>query len=271
MLKLKIAICILISILAIFLTPTIFIALPVLTNLFTDNINYILIMLVIIFIMLIDVYVGTTLALVILYMAMYINNNNTYINSNTTIKQNLMFPMKTLPNSIQILPPNSNMINDKIDLSNIDLSKIDLSKLDLGKLDLGKVDLDKLKLVKNSISNINNNMNTITDDSEFIYDNTKPFPNKNIKPFQPQDYDSKQNNNTNKQNVNVIQQTINQNDSITQVGEPDRSGFDISGCRYDMKNSPQNLTKYGPPVSQCSAYDSAKAQICGTVFYPLHA
>ena len=38
-----------------------------------------------------------------------------------------------------------------------------------------------------------------------------------------------------------------------------------------MKNSPQNLTKYGPPVSQCSAYDPKKAQICGTVFYPLNA
>ncbi len=239
--KLKIAICILLGIAAILFTPNIFLALPVLTNLFTDNINYILIMLVIIFIMLIDICCGTTLGLVILYMAMYVNNN-----TNTIVKKNFMVPMSTLPNSIQIFPPNSNIINNKIDLSKVDLSKT-------------------------NNSNINNNSNAINDESEFIYDNTKPFPNKNLKPFQPKDYDSKQDNNTNKKNVNFIQQTINQNDRITQVEEPDRSGFDITGCRYDMKNSPQNLTQYGPPVSQCSAYDPAKAQICGTVFYPLNA
>jgi hypothetical protein len=241
MMKLKIAICILLGIAAILFTPNIFLALPVLTNLFTDNINYILIMLVIIFIMLIDICCGTTLGLVILYMAMYVNNN-----TNTIVKKNFMVPMSTLPNSIQIFPPNSNIINNKIDLSKVDLSKT-------------------------NNSNINNNSNAINDESEFIYDNTKPFPNKNLKPFQPKDYDSKQDNNTNKKNVNFIQQTINQNDRITQVEEPDRSGFDITGCRYDMKNSPQNLTQYGPPVSQCSAYDPAKAQICGTVFYPLNA
>ena len=108
------------------------------------------------------------------------------------------------------------------------------------------------------------------DESEFIYDNTKPFPNKNIKPFQPQLKDC----NNKDPEVNYIQQKINEqcrDNKITQVGEIDRSGYDITGCRYDMKNSPQNLTKYGPPVSQCSAYDPKKAQICGTVFYPLNA
>ena len=149
-----------------------------------------------------------------------------------------MVPLKNLPNSIQILPPNSNIINNKVDL-----------------------DKD---------NNSNTNINTIRDESEFIYDNTKPFPNKNLKPFQPKECESSEDN----KNLNIVQQTINKecsNGRITQVGEPDRSGFDISGCRYDMKNSPQNLTRYGPPVSQCSAYDPAKAQICGTVFYPLNA
>ena len=249
--KLKIAICILLGIAAIMFTPNIFLALPVLTNLFTDNINYILIMLVIIFVMLIDICCGTTLGLVILYMAMYVNSN-----SNTIIKKNFMIPMTTLPNYIQVLPLNSNMINNIVDLAKEDLSKVDLSKIDLSKIDLSKIDLVKT-----------NNSNTITDESEFIYDNTKPFPNKNLKPFQPKENDSTQNN----KNINIIQQTINQNDNITKVEEPDRSGFDISGCRYDMKNSPQNLTQYGPPVSQCSAYDPAKAQLCGTVFYPLNA
>ena len=109
------------------------------------------------------------------------------------------------------------------------------------------------------------------DDSEFTYNNTKPFPNNNLKPFQPKDYVQ------DRDTINFVQQTINQecaknqNDDITQKGEPDRSGYDVSGCRYDMKNSPQNLTQYGPPVSQCSAYDPAKVQTCGTLFYPLNA
>ena len=62
MMKLKICICILLGILLIIFTPYIFHELPVLTHLFTDNINYILIMLVVIFVMLIDVYLGTTIA-----------------------------------------------------------------------------------------------------------------------------------------------------------------------------------------------------------------
>ena len=244
MMKLKLAICIVLAILLIIFSPTIFEELPVLKNLFTDNINYLLIMLVVIFIMLIDVYLGTTIALVILYMAMYINTNSNNIITNTITniitKKNIMIPMKTLPNSIKILPPNGNIINTKVDL------------------------------VKTKDTNTNTNIDTIRDESEFIYDNTKPFPNKNLKPFQPKEESTEDNKNLNK-NINIIQQTINKDDKITQVGEPDRSGFDISGCRYDMKNSPQNLTQYGPPVSQCSAYDPAKAQICGTVFYPLNA
>jgi hypothetical protein len=232
MLKLKIAICILLGVLAIFFTPNIFEAVPTLTNLFTDTINYILIMLVVIFIMLIDIYLGTTLALVVLYMAMYSNKNT--INTTTIKKNNTLIPMTTLPNSIQVLPPNT-IINNNGNLG------------------------------KDINSHQNNTSNC--DNSEFIYDNTKPFPNKNLKPFQPKENELIPDN----KNLNIIQQTINEDDKITQVLQPDRSGFDISGCRYDMKNSPQNLTKYGPPVSQCSAYDPAKVEICGTVFYPLNA
>ena len=51
----------------------------------------------------------------------------------------------------------------------------------------------------------------------------------------------------------------------------DRDGFDVSGCRYDFKNSPQNTTKYGPPLAQCATYSGEQAKTCGTVFYPLNA
>lgn len=52
--------------------------------------------------------------------------------------------------------------------------------------------------------------------------------------------------------------------------QADRTGYDIAGCRYDMKLSPQNYTKYGPPLSFCGTYDPKITGSCGTVFYPLN-
>jgi hypothetical protein len=261
---LKIVICIVLIILLIIFTPKIFTTFPVLKNLFNDNINYILIMLLVIFIMLIDIWCGCALALVILYMSLYINNNN------TIIKKNMMIPMKTLPDFIKIEPTNNNIINNKVD-TNMNSNTTDNTHA------ISTVQAIAQPTVQPTVqadthaydnTNVNTNSN-----SEFIYDNTKPFPNNNLKPFQPKESVSSQDN-INQNNINFVQQTINQecsNDSITNVGEPDRSGFDVSGCRYDMKNSPQNLTQYGPPVSKCSAYDPSKIQTCGTLFYPLNA
>ena len=58
---------------------------------------------------------------------------------------------------------------------------------------------------------------------------------------------------------------------ITEVGLPSRDGYDVTGCRYDFKNSPQNTTRYGPPLALCSTYSGEQAKTCGTVFYPLNA
>lgn len=60
-------------------------------------------------------------------------------------------------------------------------------------------------------------------------------------------------------------------DFLNPVYQADRSGFDIAGCRYDMKLSPQNFTQYGPPLSFCGTYDNGVTNACGTVFYPLNA
>jgi hypothetical protein len=60
-------------------------------------------------------------------------------------------------------------------------------------------------------------------------------------------------------------------DFITRVESPERAGYDVAGCRYDFKNSPQNLTRYGPPLAQCGTYNNANTTACsGTVFYPLN-
>lgn len=58
------------------------------------------------------------------------------------------------------------------------------------------------------------------------------------------------------------------NDFLTQKGLPDRGGFDIAGCRYDMVSMEQNLSKYGPPVSSYCA--PKKGQCSGDAFYPLN-
>jgi hypothetical protein len=98
-------------------------------------------------------------------------------------------------------------------------------------------------------------------ESELVYNN-RVMPNGNLPPFKP----------TGEQPTVQMQSTIasNQNDAITTVNAPNRDGYDVSGCRYDYKDSQQNLTRYGPPVSLNSAYDCKKAANCGSLFYPLH-
>jgi hypothetical protein len=118
----------------------------------------------------------------------------------------------------------------------------------------------------------NNNLNMINDiprqllsNSEFVYDN-KPAPNGNIPPFKD----------LSKEEIAElpIQPGFNKScpdpDFITKVNPPNRDGYDVTGCRYDFKDSPQNLTKYGPPLAQCGTYDKTKMTTCGTLFYPLN-
>lgn len=106
-------------------------------------------------------------------------------------------------------------------------------------------------------------------ESELFYDN-KVAPNGNIAPFRPLD-NAVIANDTVKVNFSPAANQAAQRDHITQSGQPDRAGFDITGCRFDYKNSPQNLTKYGPPLSACGAYSASQISKCGTLFYPLNA
>lgn len=204
-------------------------------------------MLLIIFIMLLDLHCGIILGLVILYISMYIHSHKNVISITSTNPEHTSINDVIIKNIINRNNRNNNTVN-----SNMPKRKV------------------KFVEEKTIINSSDSNNDNILSDSEFIYNNTKPFPNNNLKPFQSLANSSSSIEN----NVNLVQQKINtklQNDFITQVGEPDRSGFDITGCRYDMKNSQQNLTKYGPPLAQCSAYDINKIKTCGTAFYPLNA
>jgi len=233
--------CIIILLIILIFPDVVLKQMPMIRNLFNDIINYSLLIVLIICIILIDLPCGIICALSVLYLSMYINTTKPTIVLNKGSKLNYNNENRNNSNSI-----NNNTVNN-----------------------------NKRKVHFNEEYNSINvpQDNTILSDSEFNYDNTKPFPNNNIKPFQYTNENSKATIVTNN-NVNGVQNIIdndNENDFITQVGEPDRSGFDISGCRYDMKNSPQNLTKNGPPLSQCSAYDPNQIKTCGTIFYPLNA
>lgn len=103
-------------------------------------------------------------------------------------------------------------------------------------------------------------------ESEINY-NKPAIANGNITPFQPL---------TQEQIMTLTPQispaiACNQNDSLSQVGPLNRDGYDCTGCRYDMKDSPQNLTKWGQPLARCGTYDASKVSKWGTVFYPLNA
>jgi hypothetical protein len=70
-------------------------------------------------------------------------------------------------------------------------------------------------------------------------------------------------------NTNINFQS-NANNYLTQVGNLNYEGYDIAGCRYDFRNSPQNGVLYGPPLSWCNTYNKSKVQTTGTLWYPLH-
>ena len=245
MIDIKMCCCIIIATLFLVFPDTILTTFPMIRNLFNDNVNYILLITLVILTLLIDLHCGIIFALAVVFMSMYIDTqskSSIVIRKNDTMTTNAM-TTKAITNNI-----NNNKVNNERKVKFIEEPKI-----------------------------INSTDDTIRSDSEFIYDTTKPFPNKNIKPFQ---YNSETStativsNNANHNNVNGVQDIVDnecQNNFLTQNGQPDRSGYDINGCRYDMKNSPQNLTKYGPPLSHCGTYNVDKLTSCGTLFYPLNA
>jgi len=206
-------------ILIVSFTDTIFINVPILKKLFTDSLNFTLIIALVILVILIDIPRGVILAFIILYLSVYVNYNSS--------KKVRFADVKTVINTYPNYTNSSNYINS---------------------------------------SNSN-----VLSESEFIYDNSKPFPNNNIPPFAPLSQDDINKMSSNKEVLGCGMKTSTDPDYITKVDSPSRDGYDITGCRYDFKNSPQNTTMYGPPLAQCATYSGEQAKTCGTVFYPLNA
>ena len=265
MVDIKKIICILITIITILILLNVEFILnrfPIIKFLFTDTINHSLLTILVVFVMLIDLYSGLALGLIILYISVYITKNITGQKANVTTVPNTSRAsnMTTVPNISRA----SNMTN-MTNMKNISTSSINDSFINVMNYNAS------IPMQDSNINNINNiNPDEIRSESEFIYDNTKPFPNKNLKPFQSTQVQTQVQTQAQEKFIDQVNTNTNTNDYITQVGQPDRSGYDVTGCRYDMKNSPQNLTQYGPPLAQCSAYNMNQAQVCGTIFYPLN-
>jgi len=198
---------------------------PIFKKLFTDQINFLLLIILVILIILIDIPNGIIFAFLVLYLSVHINNN----------KKKL-----SIDNLKKIIPPINNINNN----NNYNNNNKNINSSCYKPL-------------------FNSNTNTNSSESEFIYNNEKPFPNGNLKPFESSSNEPKISLENTKFIINS--NLINENTLLN------RDGYDVTGCRYDFKNNPQNLTKFGPPLSQCSAYDVDKVKACGTVFYPLNA
>jgi hypothetical protein len=206
-------ILIILIILIVAYTDNIFKNAPILKKLFTDSLNYVLLIILVLLVILVDMSSGIILAFIVLYLSVYVKYNSgiNYINKKAHFSD--------------VIATTSNTFKNYIPLS----------------------------------------------ESEFIYNNTKPFPNNNIFPFEPTTQEAINSMSSSKAPMGCGLKATTDPEFITQVGLPSRDGFDVTGCRYDFKNSPQNSTKYGPPLAQCATYSGQQAATCGTVFYPLHA
>lgn len=58
--------------------------------------------------------------------------------------------------------------------------------------------------------------------------------------------------------------------NFAQKGMKNLEGYDVVGCRYDLKFSSQNTTINGPPLASCNIYDVNKMRTTGTLWYPLN-
>ena len=209
----KIAILTIVLVVVIIFSNSIFTTLPMLKLLFTDQVSFILLSILCVFVILVDLPSGIVLSIIVVILGLNISSPTNSSN-----------------------PSNSTYGN------------------------------------KDRFYNVATDNRQFTSDSEIFYNKTEPAPNGNLSPFQVPNSPMEQTPkgmipvNSNK----VMTKSCTDPDFITRVGLPNRDGYDVIGCRYDMKDSPQNATIYGPPLAQCGAYSGKSFSCTGTLFYPLN-
>ena len=211
-----------IVILIIAFADEIFTKVPELLNLFTNPINFVLLIILVILVILINLPIGIILSFLMLYLAVYVKN---LINNKKDKINNIMITSKLINNSIN-----------------------------------------------NSINNRNSNSNT---GSHSDATNVPDFQQKPISDGVVNTQDIRISPQSIQQSQEVMpsqaQQTHIENDTYGNTNIQSMDGYDVVGCRYDFKDSQQNMTLFGKPLSSCSAYDKEQSVKRGSVFYPLNA
>ena len=220
-----------IVILIIAFADEIFTKVPELLNLFTNPINFVLLIILVILVILINLPIGIILSFLMLYLAVYVKN---LINNKKDKINNIMITSKLINNSI------NNSINNLTSNTNT------------------------------SNSNSNSNTGSHSDATTVPDFQQKPISDGVVNTqdirISPQSIQQSQ-----EVMPSQAQQTHIENDTYGNTNIQSMDGYDVVGCRYDFKDSQQNMTLFGKPLSSCSAYDKEQNVKCGSVFYPLNA
>ena len=268
MIDIKMVGCIIIATLFLVFPDTILTTFPMIKNLFNDSVNYVLLIILVILTLLIDLHCGIIFALSVIFISMYIDTQH---KSSIVIRKNDNMIINTMTtNAMTTNAMTTNAMTTNAMTTNAMTTNPIINNNNKNNNNNNNNNERKVKFIEEP-KFIDATDNTIRSDSEFVYDTINPYPNKNIKPLQYNSENSKATIVTNSANPNLNSVQEMNTEIMDNKGEPDRSGYDINGCRYDMKNSPQNLTNYGPPLAHCQTYNLAKFKTCGTLFYPLNA
>ena len=237
-------------------------------DLFNDISNIILLGILVFCVTLLDYKMGISMTILILIIAAYISNldldeiQNKYLNNSNDNELNQEpdfyqqfkmpyenFENKNVDNNSKN-PTNNNLSSDELESDEELLSKMRNNKLENNSNNNNKSSNDASN---NAINNASNNArnNSVNNSKKYsiekkVLRDSKLIDNKMSKQL---DYSY---------------------DFLTQVKANDHQGYDVVGCRYDLKNSFQNFTKYGPPLAWDCTYDVSKLNKCGTLFYPLN-
>ena len=112
MIDIKMCCCIIIATLFLVFPDTILTTFPMIRNLFNDNVNYILLITLVILTLLIDLHCGIIFALAVVFMSMYIDiqsKSSIVIRKNDTMTTNAM-----TTNAMTTKAINNNINNNKV-------------------------------------------------------------------------------------------------------------------------------------------------------------
>lgn len=237
----------------------------IIKKMFTDNLNLLLLISIVSISIYIDQSIGIMLAFLVLFMAIYIKNNEAHEGfENITVEEEGDISMR----------------NPDLDMTTVEEEENNNSMRDpnpellMNNVDEPFTNQTKENFIRGTIPVIpKRNMNS--NDENIDYLPTKNMGNQDI---------YHQNTYKNTSNHPAMNSLI---DNITDEETHKIEGFkskinsrpnnqavklstqDMMGCRYDSSSNPMNAMVNGPPLATCHGYDLDTLNKSGTLFYPL--